>query len=67
MLENCMSRPIVDQTKSQPTPPEMSSLDDEIRNILCAVETETVPDRLLQLAMELQDALVQRRERQSPN
>ena len=62
-----MSRPIADLTESQSTPPELSSLDDEIRNILRAVEAETVPDRLLQLAMELQDALVQRRQRQSPN
>lgn len=61
-----MSRPIADLVESQPTPPELSSLDDEIRNILSAVEAETAPERLLQLATELQNALVQRRQRQSP-
>lgn len=46
---------------------EVATLDDEIALILRAIEEEPVPQRLTTLAIELQQALMQRRRRQNPN
>ncbi|HWK65015.1 MAG TPA: hypothetical protein VNS34_08745 [Rhizobiaceae bacterium] len=46
---------------------EVTNLDDEIALILRAIEEEAVPQRLTTLALELQQALVQRTRRQNPN
>jgi len=42
-------------------PQENLSLDQEIASLLQAIEQEKVPDRLTKLAIELQNALIQRR------
>jgi hypothetical protein len=42
-------------------PQENLSLDQEIASLLKAIEQEKVPDRLTKLAIELQNALIQRR------
>ena len=39
----------------------IQSLDQEIASLLTAIERETVPDRLTRLALELQNALVEKR------
>lgn len=46
---------------------EVTTLDDEIALILTAIEEEAVPERLTKLAVELQQALMQRRQRLNPN
>jgi len=42
-------------------------LDSEIASLLSAIEQEKVPDRLTQLAIELQNALVQKRRKETTN
>ena len=39
----------------------IQSLDQEIASLLIAIEREEVPDRLTRLALELQNALVEKR------
>ncbi|MDG4892281.1 MULTISPECIES: hypothetical protein [unclassified Mesorhizobium] len=39
----------------------IQSLDQEIASLLIAIEREKVPDRLTRLALELQNALVEKR------
>ncbi|WP_081738644.1 hypothetical protein [Mesorhizobium ciceri] len=43
------------------------TVDQEIASLLAAIEQEKIPDRLTKLAMELQDALVQKRRRDVKN
>jgi hypothetical protein len=43
------------------------TVDDGIASILVAIEQETIPERLLALASDLQKALVLQRQRQKPN
>jgi hypothetical protein len=43
------------------------TLDDAVASILVAIEQETIPERLLTLATDLQKALMQQRQRQKPN
>jgi hypothetical protein len=46
---------------------DVTTLDDEIALILTAIEEEAVPERLTNLAIELQRALMERRQRQNPS
>ena len=46
---------------------ETDSADDQIDRVLDAIEDETVPDRLLSLAIQLQEALVEQRRRRNPS
>ncbi|MGI6852735.1 hypothetical protein [Mesorhizobium sp. 1B3] len=46
---------------------EVTTLDEEIAMILTAIEEETVPERLTNLAIDLQQALTQRKQRQNPS
>ncbi|PBC06940.1 hypothetical protein [Mesorhizobium sp. WSM3859] len=39
----------------------IQSLDQEIASLLTAIEREKVPDRLTRLALELQNALIEKR------
>ncbi|TIU89548.1 MAG: hypothetical protein E5V74_15020 [Mesorhizobium sp.] len=39
----------------------IQSLDQEIASLLTAIEREEVPDRLTRLALELQNALIEKR------
>lgn len=43
------------------------SMDQEIASLLKAIEQEKVPDRLTKLALELQNALVEKRRREATN
>jgi hypothetical protein len=43
------------------------TVDDGIAAILLAIEQETIPERLLTLASDLQKALMLQRQRQKPN
>ena len=43
------------------------TLDDGIASILAAIEQETIPERLLMLACDLQKALADQRQRPKPN
>ncbi|MBZ9771595.1 hypothetical protein [Mesorhizobium sp. CO1-1-8] len=43
------------------------TVDQEIASLLAAIEQERVPDRLTKLAMELQNALVEKRRRDVRN
>ncbi|MBZ9673205.1 hypothetical protein FJ970_24965 [Mesorhizobium sp. B2-1-8] len=43
------------------------AMDREITSLLSAIEQERIPDRLTKLAMELQNALVERRKRHVKN
>ena len=43
------------------------TVDDGIASILVAIEQETIPERLLTLASDLQKALILQRQRQRPN
>jgi hypothetical protein len=42
-------------------------MDSEIATLLSAIEQEKVPDRLTQLAIELQNALIQKRRQETTN
>lgn len=46
---------------SQTTPPTGILVDLKIASLLTAIEQEKVPDRLIRLAVELQNALVEKR------
>jgi hypothetical protein len=46
---------------------DLATLDDRIAAILTEIEQEKVPERLLELASALQEALMFHRRRQSPN
>jgi len=46
---------------------DAASLDDRITSILADIEQEKTPDRLLELASALQQALLSRRQRDRPN
>ena len=43
------------------------TVEEGIASILVAIEQETIPERLLTLASELQKALSQQRQRRKPN
>jgi hypothetical protein len=43
------------------------TVDQEIASLLAAIEQEKIPDRLTKLAVELQDALVEKRRRDVKN
>ncbi|WP_198021706.1 hypothetical protein [Mesorhizobium sp. WSM3224] len=55
-----MSRPSQSDTASN----AILSIDKEIASLLTAIEQENVPDRLTKLAIELQNALIQKRRRE---
>ncbi|WP_181176162.1 hypothetical protein [Mesorhizobium sp. B2-3-4] len=42
-------------------------MDQEIATLLSAIEQEKVPDRLTQLAIDLQNALIQKRRHETSN
>ena len=44
-----------------------AGLDDQVKLLLTAIEGESVPARLLELATALQSALVEQRQRRTPN
>ncbi len=44
-----------------------AALDDDVMLLLTAIEGETVPDRLLELATALQGALAEQKQRRTPN
>lgn len=46
---------------------DLTTLDDEIASILMAIETESVPEHLTELAVKFQDALVERKRSRNPN
>lgn len=48
---------------SQRDPGLQESLDQEIASLLTAIEQEKIPDRLIALAVKLQDALIEKRKR----
>ncbi|AEH90883.1 MULTISPECIES: hypothetical protein [Mesorhizobium] len=52
-----MSRP----SQRDPASDASLSIDKEIASLLTAIEQEKVPDRLIKLAIELQNALIQKR------
>ena len=41
--------------------------EEQLHRLLDAIEDETVPDRLLSLAIQLQEALVEQRRRRNPS
>ncbi|MDX8528961.1 hypothetical protein RFM68_31290 [Mesorhizobium sp. MSK_1335] len=43
------------------------TIDQEIASLLTAIEQEKVPDRLIKLAIELQNALIQKRRCKTQN
>jgi hypothetical protein len=54
---------------SQRNPGTRASLgmDQEIASLLTAIEKEQLPDRLIKLAIELQNALIEKRRRETTN
>ncbi|WP_280952468.1 MULTISPECIES: hypothetical protein [unclassified Mesorhizobium] len=42
-------------------------MDQEIASLLSAIEQEKVPDRLTKLAIQLQNALIEKRRRETTN
>ena len=44
-----------------------ATLDDRIKLMLAAIEGETVPNRLLELALALQSALAEQNQKQTPS
>jgi hypothetical protein len=64
-----MSRTTTDITEreSERQKVDISTLDDRIAALLTEIEQEKVPERLLELASALQEALLLHRRRQSPN
>ena len=56
-----MHRPIPDSPEDQSDLPFAPALDGRLADLLTAIAEETVPDRLLRLARELQAELVRRR------
>ena len=46
---------------------ETDSAEKQLHRLLDAIEDETVPDRLLSLAIQLQEALVEQRRRRNPS
>lgn len=42
-------------------------IDSQISSLLVAIESEKIPERLLQLARDLQSALLVQRQRRNPN
>ncbi len=57
---------------SRTGPPNLASqaslgVDREITTLLSAIEKEKVPDRLTQLAIELQNALIKKRRHETTN
>jgi hypothetical protein len=53
----------VQETMDKPVPPPTEpTIDDELALLLREIEKEAVPDRLMELALQLQEALATRRE-----
>lgn len=50
-----------------PDPHVEIAVDQEIASLLAAIEQEKIPDRLTKLAIELQNALVEKRRRDVKN
>jgi hypothetical protein len=46
---------------------ETDSAEKQLHRLLDAIEDETVPDRLLSLAIQLQESLVEQRRRRNPS
>lgn len=62
-----MGRSALVAPESQEKQIDLATLDDRIASILVAIEEEKVPERLLGLASELQQALLIHRQRRHPN
>jgi len=56
-----MHRPIQDSPEDQSDAPVLLTLDGRLADLLAAIAEETVPDRLLRLARELQAELARRK------
>ncbi|TPL87260.1 hypothetical protein [Mesorhizobium sp. CO1-1-4] len=56
------------RSSDDPVDPHVGlAMDQEITSLLSAIEQEKIPDRLTKLAIELQNALVERRRRDVKN
>ena len=62
-----MGRSTLDVTERRHEPLEVSTLDDRISSLLAAIEEERIPERLLKLATDLQNALALRRQGFDPH
>jgi hypothetical protein len=62
-----MARPILEIKREAAEAVSAASLDDELALLLRIVEQEAVPDRLLQLAENLQELIELRRQGRRPN
>jgi hypothetical protein len=59
--------PSAEQVSDERKKIDIATLDDRIAAILQEIEQEKVPERLLQLASALQQALIVKRQKKSPN
>jgi hypothetical protein len=62
-----MRRPTVDISDSRDHASDGAVIDNQISSLLVAIESEKIPERLLQLARDLQSALLVQRQRRNPN
>jgi hypothetical protein len=62
-----MARSLLDKRDVVAEGVDFDNIDNRLANLLVAVENENVPDRLLKLALELQNELALRRQRRNPN
>ena len=62
-----MARSLLDKRDVVAEGVDFDNIDNRLANLLVAVENENVPDRLLKLALELQNELALRRQRHNPN
>lgn len=62
-----MHRSTPESSDEQPDIPVVHTLDGRLADLLAAIEEESVPDRLLRLAQQLQAELARRKLRLHPN
>jgi hypothetical protein len=62
-----MRRSTVDASDTPDQASDGAAIDNQISSLLVAIESEKVPERLLQLARDLQSALLVQRQRRNPN
>lgn len=62
-----MARSTPDRAESAQERFDLETLDGRIASLLAAIEGESIPERLLELANELQSELVMRRQMKNPN
>ena len=62
-----MHRPVPESSEEQADVPVVHTLDGRLADLLAAIEEESVPDRLLRLAQQLQAELARRKLRLNPN